>query len=208
MRKTTMPDTTSHTAGRRQRSQYVAVGAMVAIALVALGAIIVFTEKPAAPAMQGSAYQERGVDLGMASVVSKQALIDAFGSNVKNVHDGTVSGVLNYQGNRGQTATYPLTLPSGAQASVDIDVMRYGSKEAFDAAMPLNGAGDLGEVAGHAVKYLPALTIAGKKNYSIIFANGNDIYKITLMQPATRPEILEFKAQDSMKALVEKAKLL
>lgn len=204
-----MAETTSTSARRRQRAQYVAVGAMVVIALVALAAIIVLTERPQSPAPQGAAYQERNKDLGIASVVSKQDVVDAFGADAKNVKDVSTSGVLNYNGNRGQTATYAFTLPSGAQhASIEVDVMRYASKEAFDAAMPLNGGGDLGEVAGHAVKYLPALTISGDRQYIVLFANGTDIYKLTLVQPTVKPEILEFKAQDIMKKLIEKAQLL
>ena len=202
-----MSDTTS--ASRRQRAQYVAVGAMVVIALGALAAIILFTERPQSTTPQGAAYQERNKDLGVAKVVSKQDVIDAFGSSAKEVKDVSTSGVLNYNGNRGQTATYAFTLPSGAQhASINIDVMRYASKEVFDAAMLLNGGGDLGEVAGHAVKYLPAVALSGDRQYIVLFANGTDIYKLTLVQPTVKPEILEYQAQDIMKKLIEKAQLL
>lgn len=204
-----MPDTTPTSASRRQRAQYTAIGAMIVIALVALAGIILFTERPQDSVPRGAAYQERNKDLGVASIVSKQDVVDVFGADAKDVKDASISGVLNYNGNRGQTATYAFTLPSGAQhASLDVDVMRYASKEAFDAAMPLNGGGDLGEVAGHAVKYLPALVIAGDRQYSILFANGNDIYKLTLLQPTVKPEILEYKAQDIMKELVKRAKML
>lgn len=204
-----MSDTTPTPANRRQKTQYVAISAIIVIALAVLAGIIVLTERPQATPPQGAAYQERNKDMGVGSIVSKQDVIDTLGTNGKDVKDASISAVLNYKGNRGQTATYNFTLPSGAQnGSIDIDIMRYANKEAFDAAMPLTGTGGLGEVAGHQIKYLPAITLSGDRRYTILFANNNDIYKITFIQPTVKPEILEYRAQDMMKELVKKAKLL
>lgn len=184
---------------------------IIAVTAITLGvlAYIIVTSPASDSVLRGSpAFEDHNSDLGIGHVVTKDQVVAALGSVGKDIKDVSVSNVLNLGDNLGQTATYNFTLPSGAKAFIDVDIMRYASKDAFEAAGVLNGAGKLSEINGRQVYYFPSLVLEGNRKYTLVFTSNNDVYTFSFSQPTTKIEVQEFKAHDILAELIKNASLL
>jgi len=155
-----------------------------------------------------SVYEIKGADLGIANVVKKPLVQAEFGNLVKEVRDVEKSGVINYNGNKGQTATYYLVTTKGnAKGSFYVDVMEYKSQQAYDDANVFAYTLDAGKVQGLQARYMKAATIANEREYALLVSKGTKSYKFAFTQPFKSIQINEETTQAALKRIAEKAEL-
>lgn len=156
-----------------------------------------------------SVSEIKGADLGIADVAKKPLVeqeLQAVAGRIGNVNK---SGVINMNGNKGQTATYYFESKSdkSVKYSFYVDVMQYKSEAAYNSAAVFKGTGDAGMVAGLAARYLPAATIAGEREYALLVTKDLNSYKFAITQPAKKLTITEPTAQAIVKKIAEQADL-
>lgn len=195
-----------------KRTQRIVLGTVIVAALAALAVmVLVLPSNNASQAGVGadgfSVFEKKGADLGITDVTDKKDVVAALGKNVKNVSDVEKSGVLSFNGNLGQTATYNFTLPDGSTGWIDIDVLKYKSQAAYDSDDIFKGTGAAGTIDGREVRYMPASSIGKERVYALLVTNGLKSYKFALSQPNTKVQIKEYKAQDILKAVIDKSEL-
>lgn len=154
-----------------------------------------------------SVFEIKGADLGVKKVVDKKMVEDALGKQVKSVDDVVSSGVINFNGNKGQTASYDFTMPSGTKSRIDIDVLQYQSQAAYDSDHVFSGTGSAGKINGLEVRYLPAISIGGDREYALLVTKDLKSYKFSMSQPNDKREIREIEAHEALKQLISKAQL-
>lgn len=154
-----------------------------------------------------SVYEMQGADLGITNAVKKPIVEAEFGDLVKKVDDVDKSGVINYNGNKGQTATYYLVTKYDTQGSFYVDVMEYQSKKAYDEAGVFDNTADAGKVQDLPARYMKAATIANEREYALLVSKGTKSYKFAFTQPFTSVKINEATAQAILKKIAEKAQL-
>lgn len=185
---------------------------LMVIAFAGLLAVIVsFRQNPGAQNGVGadgfSVYEIKGADLGVASVVRKPDVETELSTLVSQVDDAKKSGVISYNGNKGQTSTFYITTKDGAEGSFYVDVMQYKSQKAFEDANVYRNTLDAGRVQGNAARYMHAATIANEREYALLVIKGLNSYKFALTQPFKNVKINEVTALGAMKRIAEKADL-
>ncbi|MBI3889488.1 hypothetical protein HY312_02855 [Candidatus Saccharibacteria bacterium] len=195
-----------------KRTQRIILGAVAVAAIGAIAVMVIVIPSKTNP--QGgvgangfSVFEKRGADLGVANVTSKNVVADALGKNAKNVADVEKSGVISINGNVGQTATYGFTLTNNEKATIDVDVLQYKSKEAYDADGVFKSTGLAGTIDGREVRYLPAVSIGKERIYALLVTKDLKSYKFAMAQPNTKVQIKEYLAQDILKAIIDKSNL-
>lgn len=154
-----------------------------------------------------SVYEIEGADLGVANVVSKSIVEGELKNLVKQVDDVEKSGVISYNGNKGQTATYYLTTNDNLLGSFYVDVMEYKSQKAYDDDNVFENTADAGKINGNEARYMKAATIANEREYALLVTKGLKSYKFALTQPFKNVKINETTAQAALKRIAEKAEL-
>lgn len=152
-----------------------------------------------------SVYEMKGADLGIADVVKKPIVMSELGSLVKQVDEVDKSGVVNYDGNKGQTATYYLVTKHDTQGSFYVDVMEYPSQKAYDEADVFNATADAGKVQNLPARYMKAMTIANEREYALLVTKGTKSYKFAFTQPFNNVKLDETTMQAALKRIAEKA---
>jgi hypothetical protein len=188
---------------------------VVLLGLIGLAGLIViiigFPTHPGAKYGVGadgfSVFEMQGTDLGIAEVVSKATVQEELGSLVKQVDDVEKTSVLNYDGNKGQTATYYIITKGGASGSFYVDLMQFQSQQAYDNAHVFNGTLDAGNINGMPAHYMQAATIANEREYALLVSKGAKSYKFAITQPFHNIEIDEVTAQAALKRIAAKAHL-
>ncbi len=205
--------TTKKSKVASKRSQYLvlAVIAVVSVAILAgLAAWLGNDNNAKTPGVGADGFrvtEEKGANLGVANVANKEIVASALGNLVKNVTDAETSGVLNMNGNLGQTATYNFELPDGSKAWIDIDVTQYKTEDTLKAANVFQGTGHAATINGRDVRYAPASTLGKERLYPLLVVQDNKFYRFVFTQPAAKVQIKEYKAQDILKAIIAKSNL-
>ena len=154
-----------------------------------------------------SVYEIEGADLGIAAAVEKSVVESELGAHAKKVEDVDASGVINYNGNKGQTATYYFTTSDGLLGSFYVDVMEYKSKQAYDNENVFANTSDAGKIQGFEARHMKAITIANEREYAILVTKDLKSYKFSITQPFKNVKISETTAHNILKRIAEKAKL-
>lgn len=154
-----------------------------------------------------SVYQMPGADLGIVNVVKKPVVVSEFGDLVKQVDEVDKSGVVNYNGSKGQTATYYLVTKHDTQGSFYVDVMEYPTQKAYDEADVFNNTADAGKVQNLPARYMKAITIANEREYALLVSKGTKSYKFAFTQPFNKIKFDETTIQAILKRIAEKAQM-
>lgn len=195
-----------------KRTQRIVLALVSVAAIGAIGLMIMVfpkknTELSGVGANGYSVFEKKGADLGILKVASKKVITDALGKNAKSVDDPSKSGVLSMNGNLGQTATFPLVLANGEKASIDVDVLEYKSKDAYDSDGLTKGTGVSGRVDGREVRYMTASTIGRDRIYALLVTKDLKSYKFQLSQPSSKIAIREYLAHDVLKKVIDNSNL-
>lgn len=187
----------------------VVIGASVVVAAVVATIIMPPNpySKPGIGADGFQAFMEKDTDLGIGSVVSKDEVVAVLGKNAKSVENVSVSGVFNYNGDRGQTATYKFVRADGRQASLYVDVMVFKSSNSMDDANIYVGTGEAKVVNGHQAYYMHAQTLGITREYRVMVVNGLKAYKFVIDQPFDDITINEVSSVAALLKLAQNAKL-
>ena len=153
------------------------------------------------------AYEEKDTSLGVDKVVSKEEVVQVLGGKAKSVSDADVSNVFNFNGDRGQTATYDFVRSDGVKATLYVDMMLFKNIPSMNNAHILTGTGDAGKVNGHPAYYMHAQTIGSQREYRLLVVNGLKAYKFVITQPYRNITINEVAALAALKKLAQKAEL-
>lgn len=154
-----------------------------------------------------SVYEITGADLGIVNVVKKPVVQAELGNLTKQIDDVEKSGVVSYNGDKGQTATYYLVTKGGARGTFYVDVMEYKTQQAYDNADVFNNTLDAGKVQGLTARYMKAATIANEREYALLVSKGLKSYKFAFTQPFKNVKIDEVTVQSALKKIAEKAEL-
>lgn len=196
-----------------KNARRVVLGATIAGALGILAVMVVVLPIKSGGTHSGvgadgfSVFEVRGADLGVGKAVQKQTVQDALGSRAKSVKDVDNSGVINFNGNKGQTATYGFTTSGGVNSQIDIDVLQYKSQAAYDSDRVFDGTGAAGKINGLEVRYLPAMSIGPDREYALLVTKDLKSYKFSMSQPNGKVEIREYDAHKMLKQLITNAQL-
>jgi hypothetical protein len=154
------------------------------------------------------AYVEAQSDMGIGNVVDKAVVTKALSGEAKSVDDVQVSKVMNLNGTRGQTATFPFTRMDGAQASVYVDLMFFKNQETLDTANITAATIKINAIHGHPAYLMHAQTIGSDREYRLMVVNGLQAYKFVMTQPVGDIKINEVTALAIMQKIAESAKFL
>ena len=201
---------TVHADSKRTQRLVLGAVAVAAVSAFVVMAVIANNEnsRPVGVGADGfSVFEKSGADLGVTKVASKKVVQDALGKNAKNVADVEKSGVLSINGNLGQTATYNFTLSDGSKAWIDIDVLQYKSKEAYDGDNVFKGTGHAATIDGNEVRYMPATSLGTERVYALLVTEGVKSYKYAMSQPNASVLIKEYKAHDILKQIIDNSNL-
>lgn len=154
-----------------------------------------------------SVFVEENGDLGMKDIVDKTDVESALGKKAKVVSNVEISKVLNFDDNRGQTATFRFVRPDGIKASVYIDVMHFKSTPALEDASVTTNTVKAGTVNGNQAYYLHAQTLGSEREYRLLVVRGLRVYKFVMVQPSRNVTIDEVASMAVMKKIAAKARL-
>lgn len=186
---------------------------LAVVALVCITGIVYFSPLRSPGTKNGvgangfSVFEIKGANLGIADVSKKDVVVKELGDLVKSVDDVESSGVLSFNGNKGQTATYYIETKAGTQGSVYVDVMEYKNEAALKADDLDRGTADGGKVQNLPVRYMHASTIANEREYSLLITKGLKSYKFAMTQPYQKVTIDEVTALNALKRIAEKSNL-
>lgn len=201
---------TVHTDSKRTQRLVLGAIAVAAIGAITVMALVVNREDSASVGVGAdgfSVFEKKGADLGITAVTSKSVVEQALGAHVKSVADVEKSGVLSLNGNVGQTATYNFTLPDGAKGWIDVDVLQYKSKDAYESDNVFKRTGHAGTIDGREVRYMPATSLGMERVYALLVTKDLKSYKFAMSQPNAKVQIKEYKAHDILKEIIDKSSL-
>lgn len=188
---------------------------LIAIATIGLTAwSIVSSTKDSKPGLQYGvgangfrAFVEEDGNLGVNLIVNKKQVISALGNLAKSVGDSQVEKVFNYNGNQGQTITFPFVRTDGTKASLYIDKRVYKSSQAMTDDHIYQATLKAGVVNGRQLYYREAQTIGTDREYSLMIVDGVMVYRFVIAQPFTNITISEIESLAALKKLSAVANL-
>ncbi len=199
---------------RRKRALILPILVLISVGAIILALIVIFVANQPVPGSRYGvgadgfrAFTEKDGDIGIANVVSKEAVVNALGSKAKKVDDVQVSSVFNLNGSRGQTATFGFTRQDGRAVSLYVDEMIFKNKVSFDEAKVTVGTASAGTVNGHPIYFMHAQTIGSTREYRLLAINGLRAYKFVIVQPSGSITLSEISSLAALKKLVAKAQL-
>lgn len=152
-------------------------------------------------------YEMEGIDLGIVDVAKKETVAAELASLTKSIDDVQKSTVVNYNGNRAQTATYYLVTKDNARGSFYVDVMEFKDKKAYDDADVFVETADAGKIQGNEARYMRAATIANEREYALLVTKGTKSYKFAFTQAIDNVTIDEPTALAALKKIAEQSSL-
>lgn len=212
-KKTTARKVSRKDFWKTPKGKKTAIVLLAAVALLSIAVILYFSPLRTPGAKNGvgangfSVFEIKGANLGIADVAKKDIVVKELGSYVKSVDDVESSGVLNFNGNKGQTATYYIETKDGTQGSVYVDLLEYKSDAALKADNLTKGTADGGKVQDLPVRYMHAATIANEREYALLITKGLKSYKFAMTQPFRNITINEVTALGLLKKIAEKSSL-
>lgn len=153
------------------------------------------------------AYVDKGADLGIGKVVSKDDVVAVLGTKARSVEDADVSTVFNLNGDRGQTVTFDFTRADGKSASLYVDVMQFKSSASLKAARIYTETAKAGSVQNLQAYYMHAQTLGSLREYRLMVVNDLKAYKFVIDQPSNNITISEVSAVAALLKLAQKAHL-
>ncbi|MDB5177177.1 MAG: hypothetical protein JWN75_845 [Candidatus Saccharibacteria bacterium] len=202
------------TLSRRTRLVILPIFALIAVGALVLAVITIMVMPRVDQASQRGvgangfrAYPEDGTTLNIDKVTSKNEVITSLGNKAKSVDDVSVSKVFNFDGNRGQTATFNFIRADGARSSVYVDMMLFKNVATMNDANILDGTGKAGTIQGHPAYYMHAQTIGSDREYRLLVVNGLKAYKFVVVQPVKSITISEVGALATARKIAAEAKL-
>jgi hypothetical protein len=204
--------TQKRTSLSERKAQRVVLGAVVIGALGALAImVLVLPHNPGSQNGVGangfSVHEIKGADLGIDKVVSKQDVQSALGGSAKSVEDVKKSGVISFNGNKGQTASYFFTSQKGTRIRIDVDLLSYKTKDAYDQDNVFGGTGSAGKINNLEVRYLPAATLGPEHEYALLVTKDLKSYKFSMSEPNDHIDVSELNAQEILKKIIAKSQL-
>lgn len=155
-----------------------------------------------------SVYVEDDANLGIDKAVSKEDVSNVLQGKAKSISDVEVSKVVNYNGDRGQTATYNFVRVDGVKASLYVDTMQFKSAASLKNSHIFNMTASAGDIQGKPSYFMLAQTMGSVREYRLMVVNDLHIYKFVIDQPVNDPQnISEVSAINTLKKLAAKANL-
>lgn len=155
-----------------------------------------------------SVYVEDHATLGIDNVVSKEDVSTVLQGKAKSISDVNISKVVNYNGDRGQTATYDFVRIDGVKASLYVDTVQFKSAASLKASHIFNLTASAGNIQNKPAYFMLAQTIGSQREYRLLVVNDLRIYKFVIDQPVNDSEnISEVSAVNALKKLATKANL-
>jgi hypothetical protein len=154
-----------------------------------------------------SVKELKGVDLGVADVVSKAIAEQELKSVAQKVGNVNKSGTLSLNGNRNQTATYYFKSNAGTQSTLYVDVLIYKNATALKSDNLNKRTADAGKINGNEARYMHAATIGSEREYALLVTKDLKSYKFAITQPAKNITINEVTSQEILKKVAARANL-
>jgi len=181
----------------------VAIGAIV-LAIVAIIAIPAYDARQQGVGANGfRAYEEVGTDLGVGEVVSKKVVEEKLSDKALAVDNAQVTNVFNWNGNRGQTATYDFVRSDGAAASVYIDLLQFRDTATMESQNIYKATKSAGTINGHPAYFMHAQTLGMDREYRLMVVDGLKVYKFVMTQPNRNITISEVSALAVLKQIAD-----
>ena len=153
------------------------------------------------------AHIEDGANLGVGLIVSKNQTITALGNNAKSVGEAQLSKVFNYNGNLGQTVTFPFVRADGVASSLYIDKKTYKDIKALNDDHIYIATMSAGEINDLPLYYRHAQTIGNYREYHLMLVDGLTIYRFVIAQPDDNIYMSEVNSLATLKKLARVATL-
>lgn len=187
--------------------------AFIAISVIVLAVVAVIVMPTTKDVNRGigaygfNAGIERGADLGVGNIVSKQDVVDVLGKKAQSVSDPEVSLVFNLNGIKGQTLSYDFVRSDGVKSSLYIEKKEFSSSDTLESANILastQGAGNVGEFKAY---FMHAVTFGSDREYYLLVVKDLKAYVFAIVQPIRNIIINEISAVATLKQLALKADL-
>lgn len=213
-----MKQSFSHTKFSRflkKRTKYIAlpVMALIAISVIVLAFVAIMVMPSVRDAHRGigadgfHAGIERGADLGVGKLVSKQDIVDTLGGKAESVGSADISKVFNLNGIRGQTLTYDFEGSDGIKNSLYIDKKEFDSTSTLNSANILANTTSAGKVGEFNAYFMHAVTFGSDREYYLLATKDLKAYLFALVQPSRHITISEVSAVAVLKRLALKTNL-
>lgn len=150
---------------------------------------------------------EDGVSLNVKSIASKAQVVTALGRSARSVGDPQVSKVFNYNGNLGQTLTFPFVRIDGVTSSLYIDKRIYKDKKALDDDHIYIATMQAGKVNGLPLYFRHAQTIGNSREYHLMVIDGLTVYRFVVAQPDDNIYMSEVNSLAALKKIALAVKL-
>ncbi len=199
----------------KKRTKYIAlpVMALIAISVIVLAIVAIMVMPLVKDPNRGigadgfHAGIEKGADLGVGNIVTKQDVIDILGEKAKSVESADVSKVFNLNGIQGQTLTYDFERSDGVKNSLYIDKKKFDSTSTLKSANILANTTSAGKVGEFKAYFMHAVTFGSDREYYLLVTKDLEAYLFALVQPSRRITISEVSAVAVLKQLALKAEL-
>lgn len=189
---------------------FVAVGLFVAIATtgyVAYSINVASNKGNATSGLGFKAFVEDGTTLDADKIVTSDKVANEFKGKVSDVSKVDLSKVFNYNGTRGQTASYYTVRNDGRSATVYVDKMVFKNQSDMDSQNIFSGTVRAKEVNGLQTYFMHAETVGMAREYRLMVVDGLTAYKFVFSQPATDITVNEVSAMASLMKLVGSSSL-
>lgn len=172
---------------KNRKSIYIAVGIILLLVVVA-GAIVYLVQKMNSSGKQTDEVTQivdKNKHIGVAGVVTKEAVNSAFEGLAKEASDPVQSGTLVADPNlNGETARYTLkTAKNGKKVYVDVNVLAYVNKEEMEKTKPFAGTGEEAiQGLGDEARYFTPRRTDAEQYAAIIVVKDATSYRFSLTQ--------------------------
>lgn len=153
------------------------------------------------------AFVEKNSNLDVEGIVTKEQVVSALGKKAKSVGDPQASEVFNYNGDRGQTLTFPFVRSDGIKANIYVDKRVYKSAQSMENDHIYVATATAGTVNGLPAHYKHAQTIDNAREYHMIVVNGQTLYRFVMAQPFKEVKISEIDSVAILKKIALKSDL-
>lgn len=167
----------------RKKVIILAVVSIVAVAAIAIIATSMFVKNRQSSDIP-TVDQEKHTGIAQALTVSQ--VNDALGDLGKGAKEPELSGTLNTEQLRGETASYKFTTLNGKTARVDVEVRIFSNAEAMKRSEPFKETENEkieGTGADEARYFIPR-SFSADEQVAVIATKGNKTFKFSVMQDA------------------------
>lgn len=129
---------------------------------------------------------EEGTHIGVDKILSQKQVNEALGDLGRDAKRASLSGTVNTDDLRGETASYAFTTLEGKQAVIDIEARIFPSAEAMKEDEPFRETEEkeLKDIDADEAHYFLPRPYSADHQVALIATKGNTIYKFSVMQNA------------------------